>query len=407
MSPVRRTFTLPDELFERAERVAEDPSRRYSGLNALLIDALDQFLVDSESTSGGTASPAPSIGTSQTGAPGRTALDALVSGQIERVQSLLSTPVAEMLRRVTETRPTNLADTALRPVGGAKAFEPTERVENGPDEPQFGLHNRDYPSLWSLQLLAEATTKGPVRYSEFAWALNLAGVVFGDAVRQIYESSPEPMAMDPSRMFPKIRDSKKGQWEKFSSQRFTPGEARVLRAPFPNHALGRVQAKRSGAGRGEILARGPLPQWKAIAFETDGRDLLLGPTDRGLELLKSMEGITLDLPHDQKKAEDFLSYLEDTSPADYESFVILSRCVEEEPTRDELVQTFGRALLGQLDLSADQYERQIAGVMQGYVSRAREWGLVEPRLARPGRRYTLTSFGARWRGTMNTSKRND
>jgi hypothetical protein len=392
---VRRTFTLPDELFDRAERLAKDPKRRYSGLNDLVIDALDQFLVDAEEVVDSALGPrAHGGGPSLAATPPE--LDDPSHGFVRifhSSKSQMSRQVSEMLENVMDA-PSNLDSTALTHVEGATAFEPPHPVANGPDEPQFGLHNRDYPSLWSLRLLALASSDGPVHYSEFAWALNLAGIILGKRLNDIQKENPSPL--DPSRMFPKVRESKKDQWGGFLTEGFTPGQARTLRAPFPNHALGRVQTKRAGDGRGGLLARGPLPQWGAVTFEIEGQDFLLGPTTDGLNLLSSMEGTSLHLPHSPDQATSFLSVLKEASPADYKSFVAITKCIAEEPTREELLDNFGAALAGILGGDANQSDKQISGTMQGYVSRAREWGLVEAELTRPGRRYALTDFGERW-----------
>lgn len=392
---VRRTFTLPDELFDRAERLAKDPKRRYSGLNDLMIDALDQFLVDAEEVA--SASPGAEA-TSRGLSLGATAKDRNDPGGVlalirDSSSPQMSVRIREMLESV-RAELGELDSTALETVKDAVDFEPAHPVANGPDEPQFGLHNRDYPSLWSLRLLAIAAMDGPVRYSEFAWALNVAGIIMGTRLSELQETTPSPL--DPSLMFPKVRQSKKDQWGGFLTEGFTSGQARTLRAPFPNHALGRVQTKRSGDGRGELLARGPLPQWGAVAFEMQGQDFLLGPTKGGLNLLSDMEGVSLELPHTPDQATSFLSILKEVSPADYQSFVAVAKCIADQPTRDELLETFGDALAGIVGGKSQQSDKQISGTMQGYVSRAREWGLVEAELTRPGRQYSLTEFGTAW-----------
>src|SRR5438552_9541997 len=63
-----------------------------------------------------------------------------------------------------EVRPIDLEATVLHAPMGAVIDTGATRVQ---DEPMFGLHNRDYPSIWAAHFLARGTDKGPVPVDRF------------------------------------------------------------------------------------------------------------------------------------------------------------------------------------------------------------------------------------------------
>ncbi len=59
-----------------------------------------------------------------------------------------------------------LGGAVLAALGRGVSVEPTDLQVV--DEALFGLHNRDFPSLWALRLLAQQASDGPISWTEFA-----------------------------------------------------------------------------------------------------------------------------------------------------------------------------------------------------------------------------------------------
>ncbi len=150
---------------------------------------------------------------------------------------------------------------------------------------------------------------------------------------------------------------------------------------FRTFAVGAVAAK---TRNGKLAAWGPLFSWKACQLQRDEQKLLIGLTKPGYELLEALDGISLETPHPREMALRFFAYLQRFSPADWWGFETLLEAVSQEPDRNGLVAHFK-------DARKDWSNAVAATNSQGYVGRAREWGLIKTKQVRS--RYVLTDFG--------------
>lgn len=253
--------------------------------------------------------------------------------------------------------PLELEATVLRLSGPQNAFTGGEVELDGGT--LFGMHNRDYPSIWAAYRLADQLCSGVVSYSAFVDSVTTEAWEYAEALKQIENLS----GLKLTALFPTNREKPQSAAEGF----------RVF-------AIGSLLN-----GQGErIRGEGPLFAWRVCQAKRTQSAMLLGITAEGWELLRRLEGISLKLPHSSNLAEAFLSHLRRHAPGDWWGFATVLRAAREKPARVDLVQAF-------ID-GADWSESVAATTAQGYVARAREWGLLEPRMV--GGAYELTEFGA-------------
>jgi hypothetical protein len=228
------------------------------------------------------------------------------------------------------------------------------------DEPLLGLHNRDYVSIWAAHRLARYTSDGLIPFDDYLRRVTAAAWFFGAQLQALE-------ARDSGRKLTVLLPTNTAK---------RPSAERG----FQNFAVGGITHRGDGAA---LTATGPLFAWRAIQVEArDG--LMTGLTDPGWELIRSLEGLSLDLPHAPELMERFLAYLAANAPADRGGFDHVLRVVADGPDRDALVSSFG-------DDHAEWTNSTASSVAQGYIARSREWGLVEPKLV--DGRYWLTDVG--------------
>jgi hypothetical protein len=267
------------------------------------------------------------------------ALAAAVSSQTDRPKSLAP----------------DLSISALRPPpSGAVLEEGVARAGL-----LFGLHNRDYPTLWALEVLMQMTQDRAVPFSEFVRRVTEAAWEQGRALMELEAVGGQKF----SAMFPTNRS------------KVPAAEGR-----FRAFAIGGCEDV-----AGVLRTAGPFFEWQvASVAEVEGR-IVIGPTIGGYALMRSLTGITVHEPHDTQYATSFLQHLKLRAPADWAGFDSLLEILGESVTREELVTAFSTRWpeLGGSEVATDA---------AGYVARAREWGLVAPKQVRG--RYELTDFGA-------------
>jgi hypothetical protein len=235
-------------------------------------------------------------------------------------------------------------------------------------EPVFGLHNRDFPSIWAAHALAEATGSGPVPWDEFLDTVTASAWRFAESLRALEEQLDIKLrALYPTN-FSKPQSAEEG---------------------FRSFAVGAIAKKPREDGKLDVS--GPLFSWHAIQIAREGDKLLVGMTSQGYELLEAVDGLSLTWPHEQEQAEGFISYLRDQAPWDLAGFEQLIAFVSERPTRVELAQRFKEWRPAWSDAMANTNAA-------GFVARAREWGLLAPKLV--DGRYALTTFGATQRAGL-------
>jgi len=229
-------------------------------------------------------------------------------------------------------------------------------------EPLFGLHNRDYPSLWALTVAARMTADGPAPASR----------VYAEATREAwrYASSmtdlEKKVSGKPTALFPT-----------------NTAKPQSAEDGFRAFALGVINRKLNADGRFETA--GPLFSWQVVQLvKSDNGPPSLGLTAAGWDLVEAMAGLTLAWPHEREYADRFFVHLREHAPWDWAGFEQLLAFVQERPTRMELAAQFG------------SWQPAWSSAMQntnaaGFVARAREWGLLEGKLI--DGRYALTEYG--------------
>ncbi|MEK6251323.1 MAG: ribbon-helix-helix domain-containing protein [Actinomycetota bacterium] len=237
-------------------------------------------------------------------------------------------------------------------------------------EPVFGLHNRDYPSIWAAHALATETENGPVSWEGFLANVTAEAWRFAESIRPLEETLGYKLrALYPTN-FSKPQSAEEG---------------------FRAFGVGSI-AKRP-RDDGKLDASGPLFSWGSIQVTREDEVLQVGLTSQGYELLEALNGLSLRWPHEGKQAEAFLAFLRDRAPWDWSGFERLLELVANLPTRVELAQQFKEWRPTWSDAMANTNAA-------GFVARAREWGLLEPKLI--DGHYALTEMGEAQRAGVKT-----
>jgi hypothetical protein len=289
----------------------------------------------------------------------RSADSAGSSGPISSGETLKSVPAWEQ----DELRLADLAESAMGPIpAGASVAEGVARPAG---EPLLGLHNRDFPSLWAAWRLARYSEDGPIPVADFWRRVTAAAWFYGEQLTY-FEPGAGTLRLTP--IFPT-----------------NPSKHEAAEQGFQVFALGEIP--RRPPEHGEIPVGGPLFDWRVCQLERRDGKLLIGLTPAGRRLLDVLTGISLELPHHQTHAEAFLRHLYADAEGERWGFERTLAIVAEEPSREELVATIAEE-------KVDWTAATSSSIAQGYVARAREWGLLEPRLQKG--RYRLTRFGEEW-----------
>ena len=222
--------------------------------------------------------------------------------------------------------------------------QPSERVS-------FGLHNRDFPTLWALNRLATMTGRDAVDWDQFVKVVREEGAGVGERLRlhDLERDNGIPIGIGYPKPGPK-RDA--------SVERF-------------------VSAMVGTARR----ADGPLFDLALVGF-TDGDRHRVAPTEAGLAALGDMvdRGLGTNLPQPPKAFERWWQHLTEWVPAEHAAWQKVLRVAAEATSRDELVASF------------PEWRGHIATTNTvGFIGRSREWGLLEPELH--DGRYLLTDLG--------------
>jgi hypothetical protein len=229
------------------------------------------------------------------------------------------------------------------------------------DEPLFGLHNRDYPSLWVARQLAAMTANENIPAQDFYAAVSRAAWSYGE------------------RLFALERATGKKLTALFPTNRAKPESSE---GAFVNFALG---SYRHDAGR--IRASGPLFVWRLAQLQQEDGQLLIGLTPEGHALLDDLAEVSLDTPHERDHALRFLRHLREFASRDLDGLEETLRMIARGLNRPHLVE--------ELSTAHSEWTETVASTnAAGYVARAREWGLVAPRQAQG--KYVLTDFGSQF-----------
>ncbi|MCY3634988.1 MAG: ribbon-helix-helix domain-containing protein [bacterium] len=223
------------------------------------------------------------------------------------------------------------------------------------DEPLFGLHNRDYPSLWAAAQIADI---GVTPYDQAIQELLHRAWSAGETLQLLDEHYGTKSAT----LFPTNR--KKPQAAERRFQHFAVG----IILKDDNH----------------MVTIGPLFQWNIIAADTTSTDVLIGLTPEGHRLLQQLQGLTALEPHEEQFAFPFLQHLSIHSNSDWAALQQVVQFIKEHNT--------DRATLtSHMEATFCWKGNQVETNTAGYVARAREWGLLQPKQNKG--LYGITDFG--------------
>jgi len=216
----------------------------------------------------------------------------------------------------------------------------------------FGLHNRDLPTLWAVGNLVKHSGK-PVDWATFTSQLRPTAQAVGAWLRKIDAAEAPPVKA--STGFPRGGSKSKSSEDRFLAT-----------------ALGQIRA-------GEM--QGPAFLMSLLAHEptTEGS---VTATDAAVILLQDLAtaGLSFRLPQPVETTRTWLGHLHKFAPDEHKAWLEVLTAVAKEPTRAELVAEF------------PQWSGSVADTnCMGYISRSREWGLIEAQLH--DNRYRLTDLG--------------
>lgn len=260
------------------------------------------------------------------------------------------------------------APTDLMSLGGVEStttIAPDQDISRPEEGPLFGLHNRDYPSLWALRALAVMCVNDPVPLDQFWRVILPQAWEHGDRLIA-YEKAT---GVKSTALFPTNRSKTKS-----------------AETGFRVFAVGSIDEEEDDGG--SIATGGPLFEWRVAGLTRGDRgELLIGPTPAGWDLLQQCSTITVIEPHPADTAQAFLTHLAIHAAADRHALgVVLGVLTNENADRRTLLEHVARTW-------PSWSESQVSTNSAGYIARAREWGLVEPKQVDGS--YRLTELGQR------------
>lgn len=245
----------------------------------------------------------------------------------------------------------------VAPAGGLVTLGDWNRAETctvpgqRSDQVSFGLHNRDFPTLWALNRLATMTGREAVTWEQFLGVVREEGAGVGERLRLHDLDRANSIAVG-------IGFPKPGAKRDASIERFI------------NAMLGSVRR-----------ADGPLFDLALVGF-ADGDRTMVAPTEAGLAAMGDMvgSGLSTSLPQPPAAFERWWAHLGEWAPAERGAWLKVLRVVAEAPTRDALIAQF------------PEWRGHTATTNTvGFIGRSREWGLLQPEL--DDGRYQLTDLG--------------
>lgn len=225
----------------------------------------------------------------------------------------------------------------------------------------FGLHNRDYPSLWALARLAALTAERPIPVETFYTQVTEDAWSFGELLLAIEKHTGTKR----TALFPTNAEKRK-----------------AAETGFRTFAIGDYR----GGTDGTYVTSGPLFEWRVVGLVAgDRKEPVIGVTTTGWALLEAINGVSVEEPHPASVAARFLAHLLEKAPADRAGFIEILRAIGVEgATRQDVLEHVARSW-------PEWTENEVSTNSAGYIARAREWGLVEPKQTKT--KYHLTPAG--------------
>lgn len=315
-------------------------SPSYSGRQDFVADAIANLLVDLEV--GGTAAEVTflEVATAFSAEGTGVSSSAALSGSSKNTAVVIPSVMPKSVEPFETSAALALAGISF-PADGLLR---TEGISPSPLEPTWGIHNRDFPTLWAAGILSrELASVETVDYqmwltetTEIAW--RLAASLDGSDI----DLSGFPMNVDKAEK----------------------SESRFVRFFL-----------------GETVGRGPLFELGLVSEVEPGRVAL---TLDGSKVLSRLEGWTprLSDPPSSETRDIFLSHLFRRVPADFKLLKEIIDLINEGASdRDSLIAEIGSR-------NSSWPPGVTATNVAGFIGRAREWGLIERR--QKNRRYELS-----------------
>ena len=356
---------FPSALLKQIEDFLEAGVGGYTDRSELVVDAVRERLLELGETFA--FMPRPHVPT------GATATNEIVKSWAESIlaaeeRSPEMAPSIEQLR-IRDGRYPVLSGVhqALIPLEDAAivldgALSPIESRDDIPQEgPLFGLHNRDFPSLWALAELGRLSAERPIPYSEFMDEVADRAWRYGEILVGLERQGIRGL----TSLFPTNPDKREASAGRFLN--FGVGEAK--------------------ATEGGWTTRGPFFQWGVAGIVVTEDVGCIGVTSLGAQLIGQMVGLTPEIPHPEEIAIVFAEFLQASAPDDWWGFQRLLTAVGAgASTRNEVAIHFHGSRFGD-----DWTKNEVSTNAAGYVARAREWGFLEQK--QQAGRYVLTDLG--------------
>ena len=224
----------------------------------------------------------------------------------------------------------------------------------------FGLHNRDYPALWALSRLAVMAHEKPIPITDYHKRVLQEAWDFGERLLAIEKRTGTKC----TALFPT-----------------NPYKRQSAEARFLTFAIGTFRT----SGNKAIITNGPLFEWRTVGLSGSVDKPRISLTATGWHLLTALGGLSVEEPHAPAPATAFLAHLQEHAPGDWRGFTEIMRAIGPDGSTRQKV----------LDHAATQWpewsRNQVSTNAAGYIARAREWGVVEPKQSKS--QYHLTPFG--------------
>ncbi len=309
---------MPAKLVQSMDRVITSSSA-YNSRQDFIADAVANLLADIEVASevGGSADHRQTVDTS-------------IWSRSEREPEPLDIEAENGAhQRLTSAEGLELASIPALPPDLQLSAEPED--SGSLETPTWGLHNRDWPTLWSAALLGKASATGPVQYTE--WLAETARLAW-----QLTDAVGDELDLSG---FPSNREKVERSEGRFIEFFVGPG-----------------------------VGRGPLFEFGLACGVGDGRVLL---TPDGFSLLRQLEGMrpTTEEPPPSRWRRAFFEHLAKNRPPDLAMLIEVVDLI-----------SIGRSTRMELNEALqvrhpDWSDTNAATNAAGYVARAREWGLLE------------------------------
>jgi len=238
-------------------------------------------------------------------------------------------------------------------------FTVCEGVATVDSQAMFGLHNRDYPSLWALAQIAQMTSKGAQPFDDCVARLLAHAWSYGQTLTALEEAGEGKL----TALFP--------------TNRAKPQSAQ---AAFENFAVGGYSLMAD-----QLRAYGPLFAWRTCQLEiADDASVLVALTREGQDLICALKGLTARTPHPEPMSTAFALHLKRHCPEDWWGFELVLTYAQDGISRERLAEVFRER--------EPAWGPSVAATnAAGYVARAREWGLLEGQMV--NRQYRLSEYG--------------